>query len=79
MTAPLPEFVYAWAEDTSEEFPSPCVNVCKLDPDTGLCEGCHRNRDEIRTWSRGTNADRVRILETLVDRRRRSTNPETAP
>jgi predicted Fe-S protein YdhL (DUF1289 family) len=32
--------------------PSPCINVCKMSPVTGLCEGCLRTIDEIVAWSR---------------------------
>jgi uncharacterized protein len=36
--------------------PSPCINVCRMDPRTGLCEGCFRTIDEITRWSTATNA-----------------------
>lgn len=38
--------------DTSEDVPSPCVSVCVMHPQTGLCEGCLRSLDEIGAWSR---------------------------
>jgi hypothetical protein len=28
--------------------PSPCIDICKIDGNTGLCIGCLRTRDEIR-------------------------------
>jgi hypothetical protein len=31
--------------------PSPCINICRIDAASGLCEGCLRNLDEIATWS----------------------------
>lgn len=31
--------------------PSPCINVCRMNPHTGLCEGCLRTIDEITRWS----------------------------
>jgi predicted Fe-S protein YdhL (DUF1289 family) len=31
--------------------PSPCINVCEIAPDTGLCRGCLRSIDEIANWS----------------------------
>jgi predicted Fe-S protein YdhL (DUF1289 family) len=34
--------------------PSPCINVCKMNPQTGLCEGCFRTIDEIAQWSTAT-------------------------
>ncbi|RJG07501.1 DUF1289 domain-containing protein [Noviherbaspirillum cavernae] len=30
--------------------PSPCINVCRMNPRTGLCEGCYRTIDEIAQW-----------------------------
>ena len=27
--------------------PSPCINVCKMNERSGLCEGCLRTLDEI--------------------------------
>jgi len=32
--------------------PSPCINVCRMVPDTGLCQGCMRTIDEIIAWSK---------------------------
>jgi uncharacterized protein len=31
--------------------PSPCVSVCRMEPDGGLCEGCLRTLDEIAAWA----------------------------
>ena len=31
--------------------PSPCISMCKMAPDTGLCEGCMRTIDEIIGWA----------------------------
>ncbi len=47
------------------EIESPCVKVCVLDPVSGLCLGCHRDRDEIAGWSRMTTERRREIMETL--------------
>lgn len=30
--------------------PSPCIDVCRMDPASGLCEGCLRTIDEIAHW-----------------------------
>jgi predicted Fe-S protein YdhL (DUF1289 family) len=32
------------------DVPSPCTNVCTIDPVTGLCVGCLRTLDEIARW-----------------------------
>ncbi|WP_321907500.1 MULTISPECIES: DUF1289 domain-containing protein [unclassified Paraburkholderia] len=31
--------------------PSPCINICRMDERSGLCEGCLRTIDEIASWS----------------------------
>ena len=29
---------------------SPCISICKTDPQTGYCYGCGRNNGEKRLW-----------------------------
>ena len=29
---------------------SPCISICKTDPQTGYCYGCGRNNKEKRLW-----------------------------
>lgn len=48
---------------------SPCINVCRMSPSTGLCEGCYRSLDEIARWSRASAADKLSILAAVADRR----------
>jgi uncharacterized protein len=48
---------------------SPCINVCVIDKDAGLCEGCGRSIKEIAAWSRLTPADRRRIMDALPARK----------
>lgn len=50
--------------------PSPCIGVCRLERETGLCAGCLRTAEEIRAWALGDNAERLSILERLKERRR---------
>ncbi len=52
------------------EIPTPCVGVCRLDPDTGLCEGCLRTGGEIAVWGSASNAQRLEIVQRLRERRR---------
>lgn len=47
---------------------SPCINVCTINPDTGLCEGCKRTLPEIAGWSSFTSAERQKILADLKTR-----------
>jgi predicted Fe-S protein YdhL (DUF1289 family) len=45
--------------------PSPCVDVCVLDSDAGICTGCRRTLDEIATWSALDAIGRARVLLRL--------------
>lgn len=38
--------------------PSPCINVCEMTPETGLCRGCLRTIDEIVAWGGASDADK---------------------
>ncbi len=38
------------------EVPSPCINVCRMNAQTGWCEGCFRTIDEIARWGTASNA-----------------------
>jgi predicted Fe-S protein YdhL (DUF1289 family) len=29
---------------------SPCISICKTDPQTGYCYGCGRNNEEKKMW-----------------------------
>lgn len=56
---------------TSERFDSPCIRVCYIEPETGLCSGCARTLQEIAAWSRLTATERQAIMATLHARRAR--------
>jgi len=51
---------------------SPCIRVCILDPETGLCEGCGRTREEIARWFRLPEEERRRIMAELPERMRKA-------
>jgi predicted Fe-S protein YdhL (DUF1289 family) len=34
-----------------EFLPSPCVSVCTMNPQSGLCRGCFRSLEEIADWA----------------------------
>jgi predicted Fe-S protein YdhL (DUF1289 family) len=53
--------------------PSPCINVCKMSPGTGLCEGCLRTIDEIVAWSRADDVYKRAVWEEI--RRREAQIP----
>jgi len=53
------------------DVPSPCIKVCRIEPVTGLCEGCYRTLDEIACWSAASPDDKRRILAFVAGRRER--------
>ncbi|MFZ5721104.1 MAG: DUF1289 domain-containing protein [Pseudomonadota bacterium] len=48
---------------------TPCIKVCVVDGESGLCLGCYRKLNEVAAWSRFTDAEREAILAELPDRR----------
>ena len=36
---------------------SPCISICKTDPQTGYCYGCGRNNEEKKLWKLETTND----------------------
>ena len=54
---------------------SPCINICRMNPRTGLCEGCLRTIDEITVWSRLDDAGKLGVL-ALIDQRREALRAE---
>ena len=49
--------------------PSPCVSVCRMNADTGWCDGCFRTLDEIAVWSRLDDDGKRAVLALLPARR----------
>jgi uncharacterized protein len=50
---------------------TPCVKVCVVDGESGLCMGCYRQLSEVAGWARFTDDDRARIMAELPSRRSR--------
>lgn len=48
--------------------PSPCIDVCNLDPKTGWCLGCGRTAGEIGEWLKLTPFRRSRLQQDLARR-----------
>ena len=48
---------------------SPCINICTLDPASGLCAGCYRTLDEIAAWGALDDTARRAVLAELPGRR----------
>ncbi|HYM48668.1 MAG TPA: DUF1289 domain-containing protein [Burkholderiaceae bacterium] len=49
--------------------PSPCISICRMDSNTGLCEGCLRTIDEIARWSQMNDDQKRAIWDQLSARR----------
>jgi predicted Fe-S protein YdhL (DUF1289 family) len=54
---------------------TPCIRVCLIDPETGLCEGCGRTREEVAHWLRFSEHERLRIMAGLEERMRKAFMP----
>jgi len=55
--------------DRQSGVPSPCINVCRMNPQTQLCEGCFRTLDEIAAWSALSDSEKSAVLAQLPSRR----------
>ncbi len=57
--------------DDAPEVASPCVSVCVMDQQSGVCTGCYRTLNEIATWGRLPNQQRWEIVQSLHERRKK--------
>jgi predicted Fe-S protein YdhL (DUF1289 family) len=48
---------------------SPCVDVCRMNPETGFCDGCFRTIDEIAAWASYDDDARRAVLARVESRR----------
>lgn len=51
-----------------QEIESPCIRVCVVHPEAGICTGCFRTTDEIARWSGMSPTERRQIMAALPDR-----------
>ena len=58
------------AEETTP-IPSPCISLCEMAPDTGLCRGCLRTIDEIIAWGSADDVYKRAVWQEI--RRREAT------
>lgn len=47
---------------------SPCIKVCAVDGETGLCLGCGRSLKEIGGWMQYDDAGRQSVMDSLPER-----------
>ena len=50
---------------------TPCIKVCVVDGESGLCMGCYRQLSEVAGWTKLSDGDRARIMAELPSRRSR--------
>lgn len=54
-----------WKRD---EIESPCIKLCVISPEAGICAGCYRTGDEIARWMRMSADERREIMAGLPGR-----------
>lgn len=47
---------------------SPCISVCAMDDNSGLCLGCYRTLNEIQGWWDFDNTVKQRIVDAASER-----------
>jgi len=50
---------------------TPCIKICIVDGESGLCLGCHRTLPEVAGWARLTDEARAAVMAELPARRSR--------
>lgn len=53
---------------TRPKIESPCIKVCAVDGQTGLCLGCGRSLKEIGGWMQLGDKGRAEVMQRLPDR-----------
>lgn len=55
--------------DRPNEMITPCMGICTIDEGKGWCIGCGRTRQEIASWRRLTDQERLQLIKKeLKDR-----------
>ena len=55
--------------DAPAPIKTPCIKLCIVDGESGLCMGCYRKLSEVAAWGRLTDTEREAIMAVLPDRR----------
>ena len=53
---------------------SPCISVCKMDEDTGFCEGCARSSKEKILWKDKNTTDEWKTTNLIIIQKRMNTS-----
>ena len=56
----------------SSKIISPCISICKTDPQTGYCYGCGRSNEEKKTWKNENTSEKWKE-KNLIDIQKRLT------
>lgn len=48
--------------------PSPCASVCRMEMNSGYCEGCLRTLDEIAAWGRMEDGEKREVWAQIAKR-----------
>lgn len=59
--------------DVVQSVPSPCNDVCQVDPALGWCRGCGRTLEEIAAWSALDDAGKLAVRDAAAARLRSGT------
>ena len=68
-TQSTPILPFGGEEEVVTTAPSPCIMVCRMNPGTGMCEGCYRTLDEIAVWSLMDDDEKRAVLAQLPARK----------
>ncbi|MBC7917477.1 MAG: DUF1289 domain-containing protein [Rhodoferax sp.] len=50
------------------DIPSPCINVCRIDPVQAICNGCFRTLDEIAAWGMADDEAKRQVWAQIAER-----------
>ncbi len=51
---------------------SPCIGICRINTQSGMCEGCWRTVEEIRAWPKMADGQRQQLVLVLEERQAES-------
>jgi|TARA_B110000438_G_scaffold18295_1_gene17007 predicted Fe-S protein YdhL (DUF1289 family) len=54
---------------------SPCINVCEISKDSGLCISCSRNEYEVFNWIYFSDEEKKIILSKIKERIKVNSKP----
>ena len=64
---------------TQMKLMSPCISICQMDAEKGLCLGCYRTLCEIAAWPGMSGDEQAVLLNKLRARRTAATGMRRRP